>query len=248
MTNENKQLLNEQGKKRKIWDMIRLFLFRLRTETQHICGDPQTTPTVNDLELSVITSCKELPLKTFIDISIDGNLSLLGKGNEMQLQSAWSKILSEYYSLIEDSQASRYVELIAGMEAIRFRAAYFDFLINALLECYHEDIADVMKELHPRFKFTPESYLKDIEYVQTIEKRHKLTFDMLKEEFDKLQQPTAKKQTDKYKNFITIMYDINKNEGFNCVTLDSSTYDYAIGLLRLNKHYEQLKQSNGRTD
>lgn len=223
-----------------------------QTITPAICGDASDTLTVNGLALaSTVLSIRTLPLSKFIDISCDNNLTALADKkesytdtNNMQLQAAWMRILSEFYLVSGDEQATRYVELLSQMEGIRFRAAYMDFLLFALSEHYSEDIAAVIRTEHPRFAFTEATYLEEIEYVKTIEKRHSITYQTLKAEFESMEKVKgADKTTDEKR--ISLMQTksaINKHDGYAAVTLEGSTYEFALGIRRLQDHYKQLER------
>ena len=129
------------------------------TSTPLSCGDPSTMKPADDLASTKYASLRELPLKVFIENYCYG----------AQLPN-WEKLLSEYYIIRQDKQASEFVRLVYGMEQIRYRAMSIDLLVATLREGYHKDVADALRAYFPRFKFTEDSYLQEIEYAVNIER------------------------------------------------------------------------------
>lgn len=218
-----------------------------KTATPDICGDQSDTMTAPASEytnMALCTNIRELPLKDFIACQVDNNLSVLGTGTDMQLQAAWMRLLSQYHEVTDNPQAKRYVELVAGMQAIIFRAAYIDFLLAALSELYTPSIADLLRKEHPDFSFSRETYLNEITYVQNKEKRHKIEYDNLKSEFDRLEKDGEQKARTRL-DYIELLFDINQHEGSDKDENVSMEW-FAIGVKRLQRHYKMLEEQAER--
>lgn len=237
----SKHLKSNSEPKRKRRGLLSMLFSGRKTVIPASCGEKYSTQTATGSECIPLVSCiKDLPLKHFIACQVDGNYLVLGNGSELELQAAWMRLLSEFYVTSGNTQAARYVELVAGMEAIKFRAAYIDFLLASISECYTDEIAQRIRDEHPDFKFTRESYLQEITYVQNKEKRYKMEFDDLKAEFDKLEKSNTNKET-KRLDYIEQLLDINKQEHAT-YTEEMSTETFALCIKRLEQHYKMLEE------
>lgn len=237
----SKHLKSNSVPKRKRRGLLSTLFSRRKTQIPASCGEKSDTPIAEGYTSIHTVSCiKDLPLRDFISCQVDGNLQVLGKGSETGLQAAWMRLLSEFYVTSGNTQAARYIELIAGMEAIKFRAAYIDFLLSSISECYTEEIAQRIRDEHPDLQFTRETYPREITYVQNKEKRHKMEYDNLKAEFDKLESGNTNKET-KRLDYIEQLLDINKQEHAT-YTEEMSTETFALCIKRLERHYKMLEE------
>lgn len=203
------------------------------TSTPLSCGDPSQTKPADDLASTKYASLRELPLKVFIENYCYG----------AQLPN-WEKLLSEYYIVRQDKQASEFVRLVYGMEQIRYRAMSIDLLVATLREGYHKDVAEALRAYFPRFKFTEDSYIQEIEYAVNIEKNNKAVFDTYRQQLDLIQDKKKGDKTpqDKYDGFRATMLQINKHAGYEAVKDDSNTYDFAVAYRELDKYIEELNK------
>lgn len=241
-TQNSKPSKADSERKPKRRNLLNTLSLKRSTTIPATCGDQSDTPTVSgSAYIPLVSSIRDLPLKHFIACQVDSNLSVLGNGTDLQLQAAWMRLLSEYYCVMENAQARRYIELVCGMEAIKFRAAYIDFLLATLSELYTQEIADILHKEHPAFTFSRETYIQEITYVQNIEKRHKGEYDNLKLEFDKLESSNSNGKETKRLDYIEQLLDINKHEHAS-YTENMSTELFALCLKRLERHYRMLEE------
>ena len=201
------------------------------TSTPLSCGDPSAMKPASDLAYTKYASLRELPLKVFIENYCFGATI-----------PNWDKLQSEYYIVTGDRNATEFIRLVHGMEQIRYRAATIDLLILAIKQDYSEHIAEALRTYFPRFKFTEDTYLQEIEYAVNLEKNNKAVFDTYRQQLDMLQDKKKGEKTpqDKYDGFRATMFQINKHAGYEAVKDESSTYDFAVAYRELNKYIEEL--------
>lgn len=205
-------------------------------------------PTETTEPLCTIQSIKQLPLKDFIQCSCYEEYEVLTTKKDLTdddrllLHNAWRKLLSQYCIAIEDRQAAAYISVVTEMEAIKFRAAYVDFVLGSLAIGFDEKICEILREEYKQLKFTAESYENDMQLAVNIEKRGVHRFNELKRAFDEMEKSKSAEQTaeEKYKGFTNLLFDVNKHEGAQ-YTRDMSTYDFAVAVRRLEDHYERLE-------
>lgn len=214
--------------------LLNLPLLKRLIKTRNTDGDQSDTKTQTDLKSKgTILSIRDLPLKTFING--------VCYGSELP---NFDDLVCEYYSIRNDPHSKQYVLIVSAMKAMQFRAQIIDNICRCIVVCYHQDLAQILRDEYPQFAFTEDSYVQDLEYVPRIENNNKIQFDKLKAQLDKLMEGNEKEATpeSKYKGFISRIFDINENAKYQCISLDtSSTYDFAIALERLEKHIEYLE-------
>ena len=207
-----------------------MLLFSQRTKAA-TCSESKEAPTLSGSDLlSGALSIKDLPLSDFIDHVCYG--TAIKNGN---------KVVSEFYAVTEDESAKEYLRIVTAMQIIELRAAYIDFITNAIRNEYSEGIAQLLRNEDSRFQFTPETYLDEVERLIRKEVNSKVQYDALRKQYDELGKGKTGKSTpdELYKGFRNTIFEVNKYEGYAAITLNSSTYDYAIGVLRLKNHIKQ---------
>lgn len=220
---------------------------KLSMTTPAICGEQSTTPTATGSHVGIIQSIKHLSLSAFITCSVDGDYTVLGAGTDKQQYAAWLRITSEYYSARGDEQANRYLEVTVAMCAIEWRTIYIDYLIHSMSFYYLPEIAELLRQEHPRYEFSKESYITEMEHVRNIEKRHLMKYDELKAEFEQMEKQKAAtggkiaNRTD----YIELLLDINKNEGA-MYDLSVTVEIFALCLKRLEHHHKIMKEKQAR--
>jgi hypothetical protein len=199
--------------------------------------------------LNIYSSIKELPLKTFIHCSCYEDYTVLCKTDKAQfseeekgvLSAAWMRLLSEYYAVTEDENASNFLQIVREMESIRFRAEYVAFLLTALSYGFVEEIALRIRTEFMQLKFNEQSYERDMELCLNIERKNTLRYNQLKQEFTRLQQEKEsdnKTGDQKYAAFTQLLIDLNAKYG-NQFSRETPTFDFAVAVNMMQKEYEQ---------
>lgn len=121
-----------------------------------------------------------------------------------------------------------------------------EFLIDSIEKMYMPVLADRLREQHPQFTLSADTYKSDIENIILIEKRVNFDYGELKQQFDLLDQGTAGKATER--QFIELLMDINQIEKSSYSLFAKlghpgyiDTYTYSIAYERRERHIENLK-------
>lgn len=222
-------------------DYLHLHLFARRTKDPATCGDQQTTKTVNASKSSNIAqSCKDVTLNQFISCAVEGNYTVLGEGTETELYAAWLRVLNDYYRMLGDDGYTRHMEVITAILGIQWRQLYIDYMLHAMSLKYLEEVAQLLREEYPKFKFTPDTYQTEMGYVRTIEKRNEMRLEELQNELKQLEKTKQGRKTTR-EDYLEMLLDINKHEG-SSYTTEISAELYAICIRRLKNTIER----NGR--
>jgi hypothetical protein len=234
--------------------LIALLSLGRKTTIPASCGDLTDTKILSASEpINIVQSIKDLPLKDFIYCSAENEYSRLGNAPVEVLESAWRRLLSEYYRVKGDGNATLYVEIVGEMESIKFRQVYIAFLSYNIRQLHTQSVAENLKELFPQFDFSKENYLQQLKLIENIEKRTKYRLAELTNQFDDLEK--SKGNTDAvaskdqiYEGFMQILLDINQIEKTTYTEENISTYKYAILCKRRDAYIENLQKQNNKNN
>ena len=218
---------------KRVWTFMQSCIRQTKAAS---CLENTEAPTLSGSKLLTgVSSIKDLPLSDFIDHVCYGT-EIANK----------EKLISEYYFVIEDETATNYVKIVSAMLGIELRAAYIDFVTSAIKNEYTEELAELLRGEDRRFTFSRETYLDEVDRLIRKEMNSKVHYDALKLQYDELNKKTKgeQKPDELYRGFRNTIFEVNKHEGYAAITLKSSTYDYAMGVLRLKKHISELEKKN----
>ena len=202
---------------------------------------PATTPQINIVFPTIAT----LLMRDFI-ICYGGNLSPLSPiATPEQLQTAWGKILSEYYRACNDENVKAEVKLRADIKYMEYRWQVVENLASILNSRYNEHAANILQKFYAQHKllFTPESWQRDTKHAQNIEVANKRKYKAWIRELESAQTTPGRKKTIS-EIFANSFMDINKNEGhftdWNTQTVEA----YCVAMGRLRDHIKMIKEQN----
>jgi hypothetical protein len=233
------------------WLMFKRFPFKIpkfnrKHSKQVVTPIKEETP----VNTSLITSISVLILRDFITCCVDGNLSVLGIGTPNEQQAAFTSILSQYYEAKNDPSMSSYIKIIREIKAMELHRGLVNALCTVMRERYSYEAAKVMRELYPKYLFSKQNYIADMEMVAKSEIKNNIKYDRLVVQLKKHEQSqvSSEKVTNeqKHRNFITDLMDINKIEGVKYDINTMTVLEYAIAQGRKHDYIENLKeQANG---
>lgn len=195
----------------------------------------------------LITSISILTLRDFKICVCDGNFTVLGKGTEDELKTAWGNILSQYYDVVDSDEMKQMIKTEREIALLQLRQSQTEALTEVLRSgLYMADAVTPLKKLYPAYAFTKESFSSDIEFVRKGEIHYKLQLERLIKQRDN-KKPTENVQSpsQKRKELTALLMDINKIEGghYN----DSITVEmFAMGLMRRNEYIKNMNEQNKR--
>jgi hypothetical protein len=206
-------------------------LYERLIKTLVLCGGRWIAPIWKGSKRYQYTSLTELPVK----VLIHG----IAYGSDLP---NWDELQSEYYLVKEDTNAANFIRIVAKLKAIEFRARFTDYALNCMGLYYNADLAEELKKDFPRLKWTIDTYKSDIQAVINLEKNRKIEFNSLSEQLKQLKGNGKESTPDEiYKGLINAVFEVNKHEGYKCVTMDGSAYDFALALARLQRHIKTLQ-------
>lgn len=95
----------------------------------------------------ILKSCFDLTMDKFIDCLVDGKLSVLGEGTDVELSNAWQSILFEFSELRQESTINESLELQKEIAVLENKVNIIDLCVSVLWEVYNRDLANELKSL-----------------------------------------------------------------------------------------------------
>ena len=235
-------------------------LLRLFTKTE------QSSDTVTTQEPSreVTPSCKwfqsttELPLRNFIDVSVNQNLYALvisGKPSDFDLIKAWQNIHAQYSDQVGNAEHKLYAAVFAEASILAATYKQILILIELLSMCCEAGIfpGDLYKELnrllHTTFPFSAtdmQGNLSNLKRCANRSKGVKMRLDIQQQKLNAMQVPKGDGQPVTKEYFLGILLTLSDHAGYH---IDDSitVFEYCERVKRFNKYCEHMKmQNNGR--
>lgn len=199
---------------------------------------------------NIVLSIKKLTLDRFISCNVSEGedysaLIVDDKGDTTtkdELKKAWLSLLSQYYTVREDSTAIQFIELQRLIEAKKLRLIVIQEIILSLQKFYNPALCEVFRKSGYDYPFTIESYLQDLQCIENGEKMNVLEIREMQKRLEGLGGGIKKKAKEEdYENMLLSLseymkVDYNSSEIF--------TYKYALLCKRYEEHVERLNLSN----
>lgn len=226
---------------------------RVRKAIIEIHSEPTIDQEPEAVEPSdLITSISTLLLKDFITVCVDNDLSVLGRGTDKQRQNAFEGIISQYYEVRKDEGIITYLKLMRQKGVLELRKVVVEINADILKDRYSIEAAKHLNRLYPIYKFSKETYLKDLEMVGKSEIRNGIELDRIEKQLaaraEKEGSDTTMTPLQKRASFEFKIAEIEKLEGVGKDLYNKPLMSYAIYENRLQAEYEhrQKQLKNGR--
>jgi hypothetical protein len=205
------------------------------------------------LLLHLYQNITELPLRNFIDLTVDGKLTALirpdykGEVPESILHNVRDEIYSQYADSIGDNEQRLFVSVFKEVTKLQATITQIYCCIEVLNDYYTEQFAkEVNKLLHTKFKFDtrfPDDYNNDLERckkrTKELEIRKGMKEAQLKIISDNIESKSkGVKPTREY--YITVLMNLSDFAKFP-ITEMITVYEFISRIQSLNKAVEKQK-------
>lgn len=193
------------------------------------------------LKRSELLSLRNLPLSSFIDCLIDGDLSVLGEGTPEVLKAHWEVLYQEFCDAIATTDTKGKIGIDANISTLDLKIARLQLLIDCCRSFYRADVIELLKDEGFTYPFTEESYLQDLEAVVAESRRYVILRNQYQSQKDKTLGTDTKLD---YQYFASILNAISEMVKFDV--------NDSINTLRFCRYYVQLiahiqkSMNNGR--
>jgi hypothetical protein len=188
----------------------------------------------------------DLPLRNFIDASVNDNLSALiitGFPNPEQLQTAWAQITSEYADQIGDSESKMYWQLFKEVYVLSLNIELVEVCVNLLRAVYVESFARELEELSQAdFKLDPsdpEKYQADIQRCVNRSKRLIILHDTKKARLDAMEKQNTEQVKPTHEYYSSILITLSDHAKYE-INDSITVFAFCERLNRFKKYSEQL--------
>jgi len=194
------------------------------------------------------TDISKIMLSKWIDVMVDGNLSVLGEGSKDELDAAWSEIVSDFYKVSGDSEVGEHTKLTGKIRSYAQRIEQINFNYNILKM---RRSAAAMRGLqsikdYAHLKFTNETLADDLKYIDRFERSKKLEYERWEMELKQLEtdsNPNKKKNLKpKREYYHEQVMNMNKAEGSQYRVDKLTVMDYALLEKRLRNYYKAQEE------
>ena len=196
-----------------------------------------------------------LKMSAFIACCTKGDMSALilsGEPNDRQLQQAYMQILSDFYQTKKDVAILNYIKLSVSIINLEVRMNRVQRNIDALRMHYHPALIEELKaDGYTSFRFTEQTIEKDLQRIETSEKKYKLYHQRYSKQYDDLygkKEGEADKGLVKEDHFIEDLDVLRKFGGYNMTPMEMADRLTVKEFCMLNDKYteyvEYQKQQN----
>jgi hypothetical protein len=204
------------------------------------------------------TTIYKLPLATFIDVAVDGDLNLLtisGQPTKVQLAEAWESISEQYNDVIASGSAETWGLINLYKAAMRndSRIKAIESFISVMQTVYVKQFANAInKILHTSFKFdhtNKPQYYSELKRalqrskgfkVQLQIEQSKILANLAKKQLSAGQKP--EKPTREY--FMALLLNVSDAAGFDIDERQITVYKFCERLKRHNRTIEKMQEQN----
>ena len=188
-----------------------------------------------------IDNCRDISLKTFIDILDGHNLRLLktyGVFSNAKAKKAWDKIIAEYTEISGGGGNNNLLALVKFVAFMETKVSLIYFCLRSMKNGYNENIVNVMKRLGIKSTINRFELIQGINRVATEVKGMESMIDDRKKDIDKL--------TSKSNEFESLLIDLSKYQGYQIDTNKTSVFEFNVLVQKYKKYIKDLKKDNGR--
>jgi hypothetical protein len=213
-----------------------------KPKTVSLVGDPKGMNHSKDSPLwNIYRSCRELPLDIFIDVSINGNLSLLDKNYDPTsdlspapvpfdiLNEVWSDLNLEYTELMDNGTMKTLLIHGIDSEVLKSKFMIISTLVQALGVVYDKEMVDMLKDYGYKFSFDhsqPEKYYKDLSRVTTLSKNLLVQITLKEGEVQKLKPDTSERKDPSIDDWTSSKIALDDDAGFAIDWGKKTVYEY----------------------
>lgn len=181
----------------------------------------------------VINNCSDLIFSNFIKLDCNQDITVLikaGGPTDDDLFQARIKILSEYYSLTGSKETLKQQALVSKIEALNTKVTQVTALIAFLRMKHMPKLFEALRSWGYSKAFTPESYMKDLQQIETSIKNDRLQLAKAKlryqDEEDRKSKEGAKAAT--REGYVKTLIAISNHTKRHIRAEDITTMEYAI--------------------
>lgn len=216
---------------KRIW-LSALTRIGINTPTKDLGSPSEDCKTWN-----IYPSCDDLPYKVFKRCYDKQEFHLLGDAPIEVLEQHWIELFSEFSILSDNEELRTLVEHLCEQAILNSKIGRTAMFIEALEIAYHPFYCEKLKELGYRGKYTPETYISDLENakgkIRNLRVRKKLV-----DEF--VQNLTSNKESSDTSLDESIV-EIEKAFKVPINTETLTTQMFALKLKQLKEYYRRLE-------
>lgn len=195
----------------------------------------------------LFTSCSDLPLDRFLSIMYDqsaANLKFLikkeglRKTSEKTLKETWDSIYEEYTEMNSSEGNTAFFQLLKQKTILQNKIAIAQCCIDGLSSGYSLELVNVLKKMGYNFKFSKETYKKDL--IKVVAKSKPWVLQLQK--LNKSIAPYLEGEQLKMSDFDDILVTLSKFQGYR-ITKESVTVSEFVKILNNYKKWQTPKKS-----
>ncbi|HUR65466.1 MAG TPA: hypothetical protein VMZ03_03880 [Chitinophagaceae bacterium] len=202
----------------------------------------------------------DLPLRNFIDVSVDGNLAALtisGFPAQEDLLAAWQNIQVEYADAIGNHGHRMHSILYRDMSVLDTNIKSIECLVDVMQKVVSPSLQDIINEYGKRlnrllltqYKFDlkdQENYHANLKRCLMRKSGLKIDLDLKKIQYEALTKgadhPVFKLSREYFQNILITLSDYVKYAVQDNITV----YEFCDRIRRFNKYYEEMESKKAR--
>lgn len=189
---------------------------------------------------SVYSSCSDLPLYNFIEISITGDLDRWGVNEK-----SWESIIAEYTELSGNSSISKMFGLRRQITYLTNKLNIIQYIINALTLKRNDQLIQLLQKEYGFNKLTFDDLFKDLQRVVSLSKGEIIKLKLAQKQFNDLQKDAPTETMSRF-DWDNNLRDLGKYQGYPIKKKETTVSEYLAIDKGYKEHIEYLKKQNGR--
>ncbi len=208
---------------------------------------PETTPLLSSLVL--YHNITDLPLRNYIDGTVNGNLSAIIKSgvcsDENILLNAWEDIKSQYAEAVGNADTKLYLSLYKEVNRLALVIEQIALCVQCMQLVYTDRFAQELRSLlKHRFKFdvtNPEEYDKELQSCISRSKGFKVQMDLKLSQIAGMANKHQKGAIADTAYYQSLLVTISDHVGYQ-VQDNITVFELANRIKRLNAYIEQMQK------